>query len=245
MEGAQSYSHQDPSAGSPVKCSEGGSPSSGCPDDSVCKDHGPVPPGPGPGCCKTWLEIQREEGFLKPALAHKAGQKDPPSLSIKFLYARDRKAKLQPCWVPPILLFPWDPEYSQSHSLGLSKPSPTLGFGCFVWIHLCIRQWGRVNRRPDWAYWKILPTFGFFLYFSGTVPGKLTYQYPDNLEALRLLAESSPASAKTYFVAFSSRSRQFYTNWYNHGATDRKPRPIHLSQTQQPNQVPNKFPTKH
>lgn len=146
---------------------------------------------------------------------------------------------------PLILLFPWDAEYSQSHSLGLSKPSPTLGFGCFVWIHLCIRQWGRVNRRPDWAYWKILPTFGFFLYFSGTVPGKLTYQYPDNLEALRLLAESSPASAKTYFVAFSSRSCQFYTNWYNHCGTDRNPRPIHLTQTQQPNQVPNKFPTKH
>lgn len=50
---AQSYSHQDPSAGSPAKGLEGGSSSSGCLDGSVDTDQGPVPPGPGQGCCKT------------------------------------------------------------------------------------------------------------------------------------------------------------------------------------------------
>lgn len=88
---AQSYSHQDPSAGFPAKGLEGGSSSSGCLDYSVDRDQGSAPPGPGQGCCKTWLEIQREECFLRPALAHMAWQKDLPSLSIKPLYARDKK----------------------------------------------------------------------------------------------------------------------------------------------------------
>lgn len=52
---------------------------------------------------------------------------------------------------------------------------------------------------------------------------------PDGLTALRLLAVTSPPSAKTHFAAFTSRSCQFCMDRYNQCLTDSKPRHNNLT----------------
>lgn len=52
---AKLYSHQDPSAGSPVRDLQDDNSSLGYPDGNACKDEGTAQSGPGPECCKTLL----------------------------------------------------------------------------------------------------------------------------------------------------------------------------------------------
>lgn len=205
---AQSYSHQDPSAGSPAKGLEGGSSSSGCLDDSVDRDQGPAPPGPGQGCCKTWLEIQREECFLRPALAHRAGQKDPPSLSIKSLYARNKKPSYSHAGYSVDTFVPLQPRkqpfsFSKLGGSSLSaNPHPLWFsgalFGC-LWI---VVNGDGITEDQNQAYWITQPAFGCFLHYKAStweqfLENEYTLMFrPDGLIAQRLLAVTSPPSAK-------------------------------------------------